>query len=246
MGNLFTGKSEQYHKGRQGYAPELLPFITSLVPAKGAKAADIGAGTGIFSRKLLDAGYAVCGVEPEENLRKLGEESLRAYDAYRSVAASAEDTGLPAHSVDLITAASAFHWFEPEGFGRECRRILKTGGYVLLIYNVRNTENPFAAEHTAICRRYCPRFTSLQHGAEYAARTVPGWMPGYKRRSFSHDLIYTKEQFLARSLSSSYSITEADQDYESYCRALTDMTKRYAGGDTVTVENDTVVWYGQL
>lgn len=77
------------------------------------------------------------------------------------VNATAEDTTLPPNSVDAITVASAFHWFNVDDFLRECNRILKPNVYVFIIYNVRKSENKLSKEQEKICSRYCSTFVSL-------------------------------------------------------------------------------------
>src|SRR5882757_691421 len=126
----FSNKVDNYIRYRPGYPPELLRLLKTecgLIP--GSVIADIGSGTGILSRILLENGNTVFGVEPNPEMRAAAERLLADYPAFRSIAATAESTTLPAHSVDLITAAQAAHWFNHEQARREFLRILKPGGW---------------------------------------------------------------------------------------------------------------------
>ena len=134
----FDGKGEIYAKARPKYAPGLFDYLKSTlkIPA-GSVFADIGSGTGIFTGQLLDCGYRVYAVEPSEDMRKKAEEKLSHNKDFISVDGNDADMKLPRGSVDHITAAQAFHWFDAEAFRAECRRVLKPGGKVIIIYNSR-------------------------------------------------------------------------------------------------------------
>ena len=104
--------------------------------------ADIGSGTGIFSRQLLESGLHVIGVEPNDDMRKMAEQSLKRYPRFQSIKATAENTTLKKNSVDLVTVAQAFHWFDKEAFKIECQRILKQKANVALVWNSRDVTSP--------------------------------------------------------------------------------------------------------
>ena len=125
----FDGKGEIYAKARPGYAAGLFDYIkdTLQIPERSVFA-DIGSGTGIFSEHLLNSGYRVYGVEPNADMRKKAEEKLSRYKAFISVEGTGSNTTMPDQSVDCITTAQAFHWFDAEAFKKECRRIGKPHG----------------------------------------------------------------------------------------------------------------------
>lgn len=82
--------------------------------------ADIGSGTGILSRQLLVRGLHVIGVEPNNDMRNVAEQSLNIHSRFISINATAENTTLKENSVDLVTVAQAFHWFDKKAFKIEC------------------------------------------------------------------------------------------------------------------------------
>jgi ubiquinone/menaquinone biosynthesis C-methylase UbiE len=103
------------------------------------KAADVGAGTGIFTKCLLDAGVQnVTAVEPNDDMRKAGIEFLgRDFDF---LVGSAEKTGLLSKSFDLVTMASSFHWPNTEKALQEFDRALSAKGVFCALWNPRLTE----------------------------------------------------------------------------------------------------------
>lgn len=129
----FTDKADIYAKYRPSYPNEYIEYLLSANELNENQiVADIGSGTGIFSRQLLDSGLHVIGVEPNDDMRKMAEQSLKRYPRFQSIKATAENTTLKENSVDLVTVAQAFHWFDKEAFKIECQRILKQKQTLLL------------------------------------------------------------------------------------------------------------------
>lgn len=145
---VFSSKARDYARGRPAYPPALFAQIEQHLGAgEPLRIADVGAGTGVLTQGWLERGHQVIAVEPNDEMRAAADSVLGQHPHYRSMAAPAEATRLPAAAVDLVTAAQAFHWFEPEGFRRECLRILRPEGQVALIWNDRATE---AAVHKSL------------------------------------------------------------------------------------------------
>ena len=155
----FTGKADIYQKFRSSYPEELIDYLYSMIGfCHDSVIADIGSGTGIFSRLLLERGSHVYCVEPNDDMRRSAENHLRdtvGFKYFTSIKAPAENTGLQEGSIDFVTAAQAFHWFDSEAFKLECRRILKSGGKVVLIWNTRDYESELIKKDYAIRRKYC-------------------------------------------------------------------------------------------
>jgi ubiquinone/menaquinone biosynthesis C-methylase UbiE len=91
----------------------------------GRVVADVGPGTGIFTRLLLETGARVIGIEPNGPMRAAAERRILGEPRFESKNGRAEATGLADASVDLVTAAQAFHWFEPSAARAEFVRILR-------------------------------------------------------------------------------------------------------------------------
>jgi SAM-dependent methyltransferase len=153
----FSAVASAYHRHRPGYGPGVLDWIlaTTSVPA-GAKVADIGCGTGIFSRLLAGRGLDVVGIDPNADMLAMARDAGGG-PRYRS--GDATGTGLPDASVDLATAAQAFHWFPLEAALSELARILVPGGWIFAVWNQR-VSSPFNDEYEDLL---------LGHSTEYAA-----------------------------------------------------------------------------
>ena len=103
-------------------------------------------------------------------MRAVAEEKYAAHKNIISVNGSAENTKLSDKSVDFITAAQAFHWFDRQSFKAECRRILKDNGNILLVWNDRDTESELIRENYDINRRFCPNFKGSSNGIDSAKK----------------------------------------------------------------------------
>jgi SAM-dependent methyltransferase len=132
--------------------------ITGLKPRH--VIADIGSGTGLSALPFLQAGNTVIGIEPNDDMRRFGDEYLKTWKNFRSKKGTAEATNLKARSVDFILAAQAFHWFDADAARSEFRRILKAPGWVILTWNDRQTDTtPFLRDYESLL---------LKHGTDYA------------------------------------------------------------------------------
>ncbi len=129
----FSSRVEDYARYRPGYPPEVIQLLkTECGLAAESVVADIASGTGIFTRIVLEAGAHVFGVEPNAKMRRAAEKFLAGYASFTCLNGTAESTTLPDHSVDIITAAQAAHWFDPSKARQEFVRILKPGGWTVL------------------------------------------------------------------------------------------------------------------
>ncbi|MDE6723918.1 MAG: class I SAM-dependent methyltransferase, partial [Eubacterium sp.] len=119
--NLFNGRAKVYTQGRPSYPKELIDTLyTHYGVSYNSVIADIGSGTGKLSKQLLDKGSMVYAVEPNDDMRVIAEKELSEYSKFISVRGNAENTLLPDYSVDFITVAQAFHWFDIKKFRLEC------------------------------------------------------------------------------------------------------------------------------
>src|SRR5438876_8809599 len=161
----FSTRVENYVRFRPHYPREILDLLKADCELTAdAVIADVGSGTGFLAELFLANGNQVFGIEPNREMRKAGEQSLRPYAKFTSVAASAEATALPEASVDFVTAGQAFHWFDRQRCRTEFRRILRPGGWVVLVWNDRRTDStPFLAKYEQLLRNYGTDYANVDH-----------------------------------------------------------------------------------
>ena len=135
--NKFTGKAKIYNKYRSSYPVQCIDDIIASNPSnKNMIIADIGAGTGKLTELFLKRGIKVIAVEPNHDMINIAKENLSEYgNLIKFNEESAENTKIENNSVDVITVAQAFHWFDKELFKNECRRILKENGNIAIMWN---------------------------------------------------------------------------------------------------------------
>src|SRR5438132_150300 len=132
----FSDRVSDYARNRPGYSGEILELLRRECGlTRQSVIADIGCGTGLLAKLFCEAGNRVYGVEPNGKMLESARESLNDCAGFVPVAGRAEATTLADRSVDFITAAQAFHWFDKEAARREFARILKPRGWVALIWN---------------------------------------------------------------------------------------------------------------
>ncbi|UQZ91345.1 class I SAM-dependent methyltransferase (plasmid) [Deltaproteobacteria bacterium Smac51] len=157
----FTNLAANYAKYRPGYAPLVLEAIGGLLP-EAARAADVGAGTGLWSRMLHKAGMRVTAVEPNEAMRRQGQELL---PHLTWADGSAEATGLDSGLYDLVTMASSFHWPDFNSAVKEFERLLKPGAYFAALWNTRDiTGDPLLEDIEAKIYELTPGMKRVSSG----------------------------------------------------------------------------------
>jgi ubiquinone/menaquinone biosynthesis C-methylase UbiE len=245
---VFNNRAENYAKGRLGYADGILELIFHDILKANSKIADVGSGTGIFAKEFIERGFDVYCVEPNEQMRAQAERIFAGNPHFISVAAYAENTTLPDHSVDLVTAASSFHWFDADKFHTECKRILKPNGIFFAVKNNCDYSDPFTRRQEEICRSLCSDFTAIrQRSGETVPKLQRLFGSSINHRAFDFPLKYTKETFIQRSLSSSYAPEQNTAAYQKYIDELWALMDEFApGGDKITVPNSSVAYWGKL
>lgn len=244
----FSGRAEVYTKGRPSYALEL---IECLYEKYGFTAqsiiADIGSGTGKLAKQLLDKGSTVFGVEPNRDMRNIAEKELGGYKNFRSVDGSASATNLVSESVDFITSAQAFHWFDVDEFRAECKRIMRTDGKIILIWNTRDMDFGINRESYDIFTRYCPNFKGFGGGIQKDDRRIVEFFGGkYEREIFENPLYFDRDKFISRSLSGSYSLKKGDAGFEVYLEELNQLFDKYAENNIVKLGNNSAAYIGTV
>jgi ubiquinone/menaquinone biosynthesis C-methylase UbiE len=152
----FSTRVADYVRYRPGYPIAVRDILRAECALNsGHVIADIGSGTGLLSEVFLKNGNRVFGIEPNEEMRKGGEEYLASYDGFVSVDGSAEATTLDDASLNFVTTGQAFHWFEPKASRAEFTRILKPAGWVVIVWNERLTDTtPFLRDYEFLLHEF--------------------------------------------------------------------------------------------
>ncbi|ERE16325.1 class I SAM-dependent methyltransferase [Pseudogulbenkiania ferrooxidans] len=157
----FAREAQAYERGRPEYAPELADWLRRELGLRPDSAAlDLGAGTGKFTRLLATVAGEAAAVEPVDEMRAQLQARL---PGLRALKGSAEEIPLPDASMDVVACAQAFHWFANEEALREIHRVLKPGGSLGLIWNVRDESCDWVARISELLAPYegdTPRFHS--------------------------------------------------------------------------------------
>lgn len=247
---IFNGVADIYDKYRPSYPQALFDFFNSDIGMnRSDTVADIGSGTGILTNKLLDICKLVYAVEPNNDMRKIAEINLSSRNNFVSIPASAEATTLHKQSVDYVTAAQSFHWFDKIAFKTECRRILKRNGRVILIWNCRDEENEMVQAIDSISRKFCPDFSGSScgmRGAKSPDDYKDFFIGNYLTHSFSNPITFNKERFLGLHLSASYCPKKNDENYSKYIDSLLDFFELHCKNGLLTLKNNTRCYIGHV
>jgi SAM-dependent methyltransferase len=155
VAQIFSPKVVDYMASRPDYPARLFESLgTACGLNDRALIADVGAGTGLLTHGLLKRGYRVIAVEPNPGMRDAADQLLSGFPGYRSEHGSAESMPIPPSTVDLITAAQAFHWFDIDRSRAEFLRVLRPAGKVALIWNDRVLTDPLHMALDEIFTRY--------------------------------------------------------------------------------------------
>ncbi|MFZ0318934.1 MAG: class I SAM-dependent methyltransferase, partial [Candidatus Sulfotelmatobacter sp.] len=209
--------------------------------------ADIASGTGIWTRNLLQNGNKVFGVEPNPEMRQAGERLLAAFPNFASVAGTAEATTLAAQSVDFITAAQAAHWFDHKRSRREFVRILKPGGWLVLLWNERLTDTtPFLRDYEALLLEYGTDYNEVRH--ERTTDSVNEFFDPlpYQERIFAIRQEFDYAGIEGRLLSSSYAPGPDHPQFPPMLRELRRVFDAHAVSGRTTFEYKTRLYFGRL
>lgn len=245
----FTDRVDTYVKYRPSYPVEAIDYLYNTIGFDAnSEIADIGAGTGIFSRLLLERGSQVTAVEPNQAMREAAVKVLGDLQNFRTVTGSAESTGLPDHSVDYIVCAQAFHWFNRDEAQTEFRRILKERGKCVLIWNSRLTEgSPFLVGYEQLLHTYGLDYTAVNHRNISEQSLVPFYKDGGLHLArFTNRQVFDLEGLSGRLLSSSYSPMAGDPNFEPMMTALRELFDRNEKDGTIYIDYETEVFWGEV
>lgn len=243
-----TGALRSTSQFRPSYPDEAIDtLVASCGLDRGAKVADIGSGTGIFAQLLVDRGLEVSGVEPNAQMRSAAEQSLEHEKGFHSVNGTAEKTTLQDSSVQAVTAAQAFHWFDLEPTKIEMRRILRPGGKIALAWNQRDTRTEFQHEYANLLRKYVENYDALVHtrvNDNVLVDFFDGSAP--EKFSFVNGQLLDYEGLLGRMQSSSYAPQPGQSAYSQITDDLTSLFENHQQNGKISFDYETQLYIGSF
>ena len=246
----FSKRVENYIKYRPRYPRAVLDYLQATISLQNTHAvADIGSGTGIFTELLLQNGNTVYAIEPNKPMRLAAERLLSHHENFYSIVAGAEHTTLGDKSVDVITSAQAFHWFEPQATKKEWLRILKPHGHVVLLWNERLTDGTaFLKGYEELLHEFAIDYAKVDHRRKGNKENVTGFFADAK--IVSHQLAFqrqlTLQQLEGLVLSASYMPDQEAPTYVSMQQKLMRLFERHQRNDYVRMNYITKIFTGTL
>jgi len=244
----FSARAENYRRYRPGYPAAAMDLLaTHCGLAADAVVVDVGSGTGILSAQLLERGARVIGIEPNDAMRAAAEERLAAAPGFRSVAATAEASTLPADSVDLWVAAQAFHWFDAPRARLEALRVLRHGAFAALLWNERPQEpGDFLSAYEALLHRHAREYSTIaaRRADEASMREFLGAAMQVARFPNHQRLDYAGLE--GRLLSSSYAPERGHPEHQPMLAGLRALFERHQKAGEIVFPYETRVYFAQL
>lgn len=244
----FSNRVADYVQFRPNYPSEIfVPLQQQHGFGQNSVVADIGAGTGIWSEQLLQHGATVYAIEPNAPMREASLQLAEPYPTFQAVDGSAEATGLADQSVNWITAAQAFHWFEPQATRREWQRILQPEGWVGLIWNQRSLDGTaFLQQYEALLHQFGSDYATVKHTNIEPQRIADffGNQPAcYTAQNAQY---FDQAGLLGRAFSSSYTPTPEQPNYQLLRQGLIEAWQQYQVAGKVAFLYTTTVYVGRF
>jgi SAM-dependent methyltransferase len=244
----FSSRVENYIRYRPGYPIQVMETLRTACGLSSASVvADIACGTGILTRMLLENGNRVLGVEPNREMREAAERLLAAFPNFTSIEGTAEGTTLQNQRVDIATAAQAAHWFDLPKARREFARILKPGGWAVLLWNERYTDTtPFLRAYEEFLITYGTDYQQVRH--EHTTDKIDSFFAPapFETRLFPMSQRFKYSELEGRLLSSSYAPMQGDPKYDPMLKDLHRIFDTYETGGRVSMDYQTRMYFGQL
>ena len=239
--NKFNEKSDSYNKYRPNYSSELIEYIVGSLKSQDDCIADIGCGTGIFTKQLVERNCRVIGIEPNLEMYEKAKNNL---EGIKLINAVAENTTLDTCSIDLITIAQALHWFNIDEFKNEAKRILKQDGKIAVIYNIVDDSKDVVKEFKNLHEEYCGNYNNHSRNFDELFKSIFG--DNYILKTFTNNQKYTYEEFMGYESSMSYSLKEGDKCYDEYIGRLKSLFDNYSKDGILELPMNSKLAIGEL
>lgn len=238
MSRSFGAAAGVYESGRPEYPREAVEWLLAPVRSeeRALRVADVGAGTGKLTRTLVEAGAEVVALDPDPHMLATLRGNVHAVPTF---VGTGERMPLPDASLDAVTFGQAWHWVDPVPASREVARVLRSGGVLGLIWNVRDERVDWVE-----------RLTAIMHGSAAEAMIAEGGpearhpFPPFARRTWEWKRPITRAAFLDMVASRSYIITAEPDERERILREVGELYDEVGGGGGVALPYRTEAFRG--
>jgi len=240
----FSRGTDAYIRGRPDFPRAALAWLREDLGLKSDKTViDLGAGTGRFTRLLVETGAAVIAIEPVAAMR---DRLVRELPEVTAMSGHAQNIPLPDSSADVLTCAQSFHWFATAESLAEIHRVLKPGGALGLIWNVRDQSMDWVRKLTTIIDPYEGEAPRYDNGEWRAVFPAPGFSE-LREKSLPHAHIGSPAQVIVDRVASVSFIAALDESTRARVlaevRAMIDATPELAGHNSIRFPYVTRAWW---
>ena len=242
----FTGRVANYVKYRPSYPEAILHLLDKEIGFDQFKdVADIGSGAGKLSRLFLNNDNLVYGVEPNDEMREAGEKLMKDYINFISINGTAEFTSLADKSVDVIVSGQAFHWFDTDKAKVEFERILKPGGYVVLLWNKRDIDSSaFMKDYEKLVQEFCEEYKP-EHGLDEKVFNKFYGVRNFRVANFANSQIFDFAGVKGRLLSASYT-PESGTAHKEMLNKLKEIFDKHNKDGKIKFVYNTKIYFGKI
>jgi ubiquinone/menaquinone biosynthesis C-methylase UbiE len=222
----FEAGAAAYEAARPGYPDDAMAVLGAEIGvAPGARVLDLAAGTGKLTRRLVELGADVTAVEPVAAMRA---QLATVVPGIEVVEGTAEEIPAPDGSVDIVTVAQAFHWFDAPVALREIARVLRPGGRLAILWNERDEHTAWVAEMSRLIRWHERTVSRYQHVAWAAIVASSGCFGPLHERTVTWDQPMTRELLAERVRSISYIAAMPASERERLAAEVVELVRRVA------------------
>ncbi len=239
---------QEYTKYRPSYPYAVIQILKQHCGLdQSSIVADIGSGTGIFSELMLQQRALVYGVEPNQAMREEAEERLNKYTSFTSIDANSDNTTLPDQSVDIITAATAFHWFDQNNAKAEFQRILKPRGWLVLVWNTRDNEgSAFMQAYNDLLEDYANDYLSARNTLTQT-QIEEFYQPNdVQINVFDNHQYFDLKGLKGRIMSTSYCPDSQDAQFDNMMEDIEDVFDQYQAEGRIKFLYQTKMYSGRF